>query len=235
MDHLGGDGDGDLFGIFGLNGNADRQVQLVDLLLRKALLLQAGAHKGRLAARAQAAQIGGFGAHGLNHHVDIGLVTRRGDDHQVTRADGTLLDQVLVVDQTTVVDTGHPFGGQRAGTVVANHDGKARRREHPRRRSAHVAAAKDIGQALGAERLDVRRGNLGGRVGVGDPTPLLHQRKPGAARNGMARCLAMVLGHIALERARDKRFKVDDEVADAPIDQDVGNFLEQRCLGRIQM
>mgnify|MGYP000019532202 CR=1 FL=1 len=45
----------------------------------------------------------------------------------------------------------------------------------------------------------------------------------------------MVLGHIALERARDKRPKVDDEVADAPIDQDVGNFLEQRCLGRIQM
>ena len=45
----------------------------------------------------------------------------------------------------------------------------------------------------------------------------------------------MVLGHIALERARDKRLKVDDEVADAPIDQDVGNFLEQRCLDRIQM
>ena len=45
----------------------------------------------------------------------------------------------------------------------------------------------------------------------------------------------MVLGHIALERARDKRLKVDDEVADAPKGQDVGNFLEQRCLGRIQM
>ncbi len=45
----------------------------------------------------------------------------------------------------------------------------------------------------------------------------------------------MVLGHIALERARDKRLKVDDEVADAPIGQDVGNCLEQRCLGRIQM
>ena len=45
----------------------------------------------------------------------------------------------------------------------------------------------------------------------------------------------MVLGHIALERARDKRLKVDDEVADAPKGQDVGNFLEQRCLSRIQM
>ena len=98
-----------------------------------------------------------------------------------------------------------------------------------------MAAAKDIGQALGAERLDVRRGNLGGRVGVGDLTPLLHQRKPGAARNGAARFLAMVLGHIALERARDKRLKVDDEVADAPIGQDVGDFLEQRCPSRIQM
>ena len=98
-----------------------------------------------------------------------------------------------------------------------------------------MSAAKDIGQALGAERLDVRLGNLGGGVGVGDLTPLLHQRKLGTAGNGMARFLAMVLGHIALERARDKRFKVDDEVADAPIDQDVGNFLEQRCLGRIQM
>ena len=210
-------------------------MQLVDLLLRKALLLQAGAHKGGLAARAQAAQIGGFSAHGLNHHVDIGLVTRRGDDHQVARADGAQLAQVLIIDQTTVVDAGHPFGGQRAGAVVASHDGKARRREHPRRRSAHVAAAKDIGQALGAERLDVRRGNLGGGVGVGDLTPLLHQRKLGAAGNGMARCLAMVLNHIALERARDKRLKVDDEVADAPIGQDVGNRLEQRCLGRVQM
>lgn len=121
------------------------------------------------------------------------------------------------------------------GAVVASHDGKTRRREYPRRRSAHVAAAKDIGQALGAERLDVRRGNLGGRVGVGDLTPLLHQRKPGAACNGAARFLAMVLGRIALERTRDKRPKVDDEVADAPIGQDVGNFLEQRCLGCIQM
>ena len=81
----------------------------------------------------------------------------------------------------------------------------------------------------------MRRGNLRGRVGVGDLTPLLHQRKPGAACNGAARFLAMVLGYIALERARDKRLKVDDEVADAPIGQDVGNFLEQRCLGRIQM
>ena len=162
-------------------------------------------------------------------------MTRRGDDHQVARTDGALLAQVLVVDQTTVVDTGHPIGGQRAGAVIARHNGKARRREHPRRRSAHVAAAKDIGQALGAERLDVRRGDLGGCVGVGDLTPLLHQRKPGAARNGAARSLAMVLGHIALEHARDKRFKVDDEVADAPIGQDVGNFLEQRCLSRIQM
>ena len=92
VDHLGGDGDGDLLGVLGLDGNADRQVQLVDLVLRKALLLQAGAHKGRLAARAQTAQLGRLGAHGLNHHVDIGLVTRRGDDHQVARADGALLD-----------------------------------------------------------------------------------------------------------------------------------------------
>ena len=53
VDHLGGDGDGNLLGILGLNGNADRQVQLVDLALRKALLLQTGAHKGRLAARAK--------------------------------------------------------------------------------------------------------------------------------------------------------------------------------------
>ena len=112
---------------------------------------------------------------------------------------------------------------------------KARRREHARRRGAHVSAAKDVGQALGAERLDVRGRNLRGRVGVGDLTPLLHQRKPGAARNGAARFLAMVLGHIALERARDKRFKVDDEVADAPIGQDVGNLLEQRRLGRVQV
>ena len=50
------------------------------------------------------------------------------------------------------------------------------------------------GDLLGAERLDVRRGNLGGRVGVGDLTPLLHQRKPGAAHNGVARFLAMALG-----------------------------------------
>ena len=40
-------------GVLRLDGNANRQVQLVDLLLRKALLLRAGAHKGRLAARAQ--------------------------------------------------------------------------------------------------------------------------------------------------------------------------------------
>ena len=77
--------------------------------------------------------------------------------------------------QATIVDTGHPFGRQRAGAVIAGHDGKARRREHARRRGAHVSAAKDVGQALGAERLDVRRGNLRGSVGVGDVTPLLHQ------------------------------------------------------------
>ena len=98
-----------------------------------------------------------------------------------------------------------------------------------------MAAAKDIGQALGAERLDVRRGNLGGGVGVGDLTPLLHQRKLGAAHYGAARCLAMVLGHIALDRLGDKRFKVDDEVADAPIGQNVGNRLEQRHLRYIQV
>ena len=45
----------------------------------------------------------------------------------------------------------------------------------------------------------------------------------------------MVLGHIALERARDKRLKVDDEVADASIRQDVGNRLEQRHLRYIQV
>ena len=45
----------------------------------------------------------------------------------------------------------------------------------------------------------------------------------------------MVLGHIALERARDKRLKVDDEVADAAIRQHIGNLLEQRCLGRVQV
>ena len=98
-----------------------------------------------------------------------------------------------------------------------------------------MSAAKDVGQALGAERLNVRWRNLGGRVGVGDLTPLLHQRKPGAARNGAVRFLAMVLGHIVLERACDKRLKVDDEVADASIRQDAGNRLEQRRLGRIQV
>ena len=36
VNHLGSDGDGDLLGILGLDGNADRQVQLVDLVLRKA-------------------------------------------------------------------------------------------------------------------------------------------------------------------------------------------------------
>ena len=162
-------------------------------------------------------------------------MTRRGDDHQVARADGALLAQVLVVDQTTVVDARHPFGGQRAGAVVAGHDGKARRREHPRRRGTHMAAAKDISQALGTERLNVRGRNLGGSIGVGGLTPLLHQRKLRAARNGTTRFLAMVLGHIALERARDKRLKVDDKVADASIGQDVGNLLEQRRLGRLQM
>ena len=89
-----------------------------------------------------------------------------------------------------------------------------------------MTAAKDIGQTLGTERLDVRRRDLGGSVSVGDLTPLLHQRKLGAARNGAARFLAMVLGHLALERVRDKRLKVDDEVANAPISQDVGNLLE---------
>ena len=153
-------------------------------------------------------------------------MTRRGHDHQVARTDGAQLTQVLVIDQATIVDAGHPFGRQRAGAVVARHNGKARRREHLRRRGAHVSTAKDVGQALGAERLDVRQGNLGGRVGVGDLTPLLHQRKPGAARNGAARFLAMVLSHIALERTRDKRLKVDDKVANAPISQDVGNLLE---------
>ena len=111
MDHLGGDGDGNLLGVLGLNGNADRQVQLVNLVLRKALLLQAGAHKGRLAARTQTAQVGRLGVHRLNHHVDIGLVACCGHDHQVARADGTQLAQVLVIDQATIVDTGHPFGG----------------------------------------------------------------------------------------------------------------------------
>ena len=98
-----------------------------------------------------------------------------------------------------------------------------------------MSAAKDVGQALGAKRLDVRRGNLGGGVGVGDLTPLFRQRKLGATHNGAARLLAMVLSRIALERARDKRLKVDDEVADASIRQDVGNRLEQRRLGRVQV
>ena len=35
VNHLGGDGDGDLLGVLGLDGDTDRQVQLVDLLLRK--------------------------------------------------------------------------------------------------------------------------------------------------------------------------------------------------------
>ena len=56
VNHLGGDGDSDLLGVLRLNGNADRQVQPVDLFLRKALLLQAGPHKGRLATRAQTAR-----------------------------------------------------------------------------------------------------------------------------------------------------------------------------------
>ena len=98
-----------------------------------------------------------------------------------------------------------------------------------------MPAAKDVGQTLGAERLDVRRGNLGGSVGIGDLTPLLHQRKPGAARNGAARFLAMVFGNIAFERVCDKRLKIDGEVADTSIRQDVGNRLEQRRLSRIQM
>ena len=158
-----------------------------------------------------------------------------GHDHQVARTDGTQLVQILVVDQTTVVDAGHPFGRQRSRTVIAGHDGKARRRQHARRRGAHVPAAKDVGQALGAERLDVCRRNLGGGVGVGDVTPLLHQRKPGTACNGAARFLAMVFSRIALERACDKRLKVDDEVADAAVRQHIGNLLEQRCLGRVQV
>ena len=173
--------------------------------------------------------------HRLNHHVDIGLVPRRGHDHQVARADGAQLVQVLVVDQTTVVDAGHPFGRQRVGAIVAGHDGKARRREHASRRGAHVSAAKDVGQALGAERLDVRGRNLGGDIGVGDLTPLFRQRKPGATHNGAARLLAMVFGSVAFERACDKRLKVDDKVADAAICQHIGNLLEQRCLGRVQV
>lgn len=36
VNHLGGDGDSDLLGVLRLNGNADRQVQPVDLFLRKA-------------------------------------------------------------------------------------------------------------------------------------------------------------------------------------------------------
>ena len=45
----------------------------------------------------------------------------------------------------------------------------------------------------------------------------------------------MVLGHIALERICDKRLKIDDEVADAAIRQDIGNRLEQRHLRYIQV
>ena len=45
----------------------------------------------------------------------------------------------------------------------------------------------------------------------------------------------MALGHIALESLDDKRFKVDDEVTDASIRQHIGNLLEQRCLGRVQV
>ena len=45
----------------------------------------------------------------------------------------------------------------------------------------------------------------------------------------------MVLVHIALERARDKRLKVDDKVADASIGQDARDLLEQRLLSRIQI
>ena len=48
VNHLGGDGDGDLLGILCLDGNADRQVQPVDLFLRKALLLQAARTKAVL-------------------------------------------------------------------------------------------------------------------------------------------------------------------------------------------
>ena len=104
--------------------------------------------------------------------AEVIVINASPDGYNINEACGSTHPEQL---QTTVVDTGHPFGGQRARAVVASHDGKARRREHPRRRGAHVAAAKDIGQALGAERLDVRRGNLRGSVGVGDVTPLLHQ------------------------------------------------------------
>ncbi len=48
VDHLGGDGDSDLLGVLGLDGDSDRQVQLADLFLRKALLLQAGRTKAVL-------------------------------------------------------------------------------------------------------------------------------------------------------------------------------------------
>ena len=98
-----------------------------------------------------------------------------------------------------------------------------------------MPAAKDVGQALGAECLDVRGRNLGGGIGVGDLTPLFRQRKPRATHNGAARLLAMVFGSVAFERACDKRLKVDDEVADASIRQDIGNLLEQWRLGRVQM
>ena len=70
---------------------------------------------------------------------------------------------------------------------------------------------------------------------MGDLTPLLHQRKLGAAHYGAARLLTMVFISVAFERACDKRLKVDDEVADASIRQDVGNRLEQRRLGRVQV
>ena len=81
----------------------------------------------------------------------------------------------------------------------------------------------------------MRRGNLGGRVGVGDLTPLLHQRKLGAAHYGAARLLAMVFISVAFERACDKRLKVDGEVADASIRQYIVNLLEQWRLGRVQV
>ena len=70
---------------------------------------------------------------------------------------------------------------------------------------------------------------------MGDLAPLLHKRKLGAAHHGAARLLAMAFGSVAFERACDKRLKIDDEVADAAIRQDVGNLLEQRCLGRVQV
>ena len=45
----------------------------------------------------------------------------------------------------------------------------------------------------------------------------------------------MVFGNVAFERACDKRLKIDGEVADASIRQYIGNLLEQRRLGRIQV